>query len=371
MPFGSEGLEDQVGLALSGGGFRATLFHIGALRRLLELGILTRVGRVSSISGGSIAAGRLAQEWKALAASPTVETFEARIGRPLRAFCSRSVDTAAILHGALSPFSTAGDALEKAYAGDLLDIGLHDLPDSPVFVLNATNLQTGRSFRFMKAYMGDYRIGLVRRPTLPLARAVAASSAFPPLFAPIVLEDPGKFEAVAGADLNGDPDYTRRLYLADGGVYDNLGLETVWNRCGTVLASDAGSPFSLDVEVKTDAVHKTLRALDVATDQSRGLRKRMLVGDYERGERKGGYWGIDTKIGAYKIADALPCKDEHVLKLANIRTRLDAFSAQEQGELVNWGYALCDAAIRRHAPHLAAAGAPPPQWPEPDWRLDR
>jgi NTE family protein len=223
----------------------------------------------------------------------------------------------------------------------------------------------------MKAYMGDYRIGLVRRPTLPLARAVAASSAFPPLFAPIVIKDPGKFEAVAGADLNGDPAYTTRLYLADGGVYDNLGLETVWNRCSTVLASDAGSPFSLDSEVKTDAVHKTLRALDVATDQSRGLRKRMLIADYERGDRKGGYWGIETRIAKYAVADALPCRDARVLPLANIRTRLDAFSAQEQGELVNWGYALCDAAVRRHAPQLVSPGAPAPQWPEPAWRLDR
>jgi hypothetical protein len=34
MPFGSEGVERGVGLALSGGGFRATLFHLGSLWRL-------------------------------------------------------------------------------------------------------------------------------------------------------------------------------------------------------------------------------------------------------------------------------------------------------------------------------------------------
>lgn len=371
MPFGSEGVADQIGLALSGGGFRATLFHVGSLRRLLELGILPRIGRISSISGGSIAAGRLAQEWKALAASPDVATFEARIGQPLRAFCSRTADAAAILEGALSPFSSASEQIEKAYAKRLFAIGLQELPDSPVFVFNATNLQTGRSFRFTKAYMGDYRIGLVSRPALPLARAVAASAACPPLLSPVVIEDPGTFEAVVGADLNGNPDYTGRLYLSDGGVYDNLGLETVWNRCSTVLVSDAGAPFSLDSHVRTDPVHQTLRALDVATDQSRGLRKRMLVGDYQRGERQGGYWGIDTGIAKYRLADALPCKDERALPLADIRTRLDSFSPQEQGELINWGYALCDAAVRRHAPQLVAPGAPPPQWPEPAWRLDR
>ena len=40
MPFGTEGLEGSRGLALSGGGFRATLFHLGTLWRLNELGLL-------------------------------------------------------------------------------------------------------------------------------------------------------------------------------------------------------------------------------------------------------------------------------------------------------------------------------------------
>ena len=47
-------------LALSGGGFRATLFHCGALLRLNELGYLTKISRISSVSGGSIASGMLA-----------------------------------------------------------------------------------------------------------------------------------------------------------------------------------------------------------------------------------------------------------------------------------------------------------------------
>lgn len=60
MPFGSEGVEPGIGLALSGGGFRATLFHCGALWRLNDLGVLARLDRISSVSGGSITAGVLA-----------------------------------------------------------------------------------------------------------------------------------------------------------------------------------------------------------------------------------------------------------------------------------------------------------------------
>jgi NTE family protein len=46
-----------IGLCLSGGGFRATLFHLGALRRLNELGLLSHPDflTLSSVSGGSIA----------------------------------------------------------------------------------------------------------------------------------------------------------------------------------------------------------------------------------------------------------------------------------------------------------------------------
>lgn len=44
----------QVGLALSGGGFRASLFHIGVLARLAEMDILKNVSVLSTVSGGSI-----------------------------------------------------------------------------------------------------------------------------------------------------------------------------------------------------------------------------------------------------------------------------------------------------------------------------
>jgi NTE family protein len=371
MPFGSEGVSDQIGLALSGGGFRATLFHVGSMRRLAELGILARVGRISSVSGGSIASGRLAEVWDDYADDPTPERYDALVARPLRAFCARTIDAGAIATGFFSPFTSAAEEIEEEYAAHLMGKRLDQLPDDPVFVFNSTNIQTGRSFRFRKDYMGDYRIGLVRNPTLPVARAVAASSAFPPVLSPVVIKDPGRFDPVEGADLAGNPAFTRKLFLSDGGVYDNLGLETVWNRCSTVLVSDAGAPFALNDRVKTDLVQQTMRALDVATDQSRALRKRALIDDFKRQERAGTYWGIDTNITKYTAAGALVCKPERVRPLAAMRTRLDAFSEQEQGELINWGYALTDAAIRSHAAELLGDESQPPAWPVPGFALDR
>ena len=45
-----------IALCLSGGGYRAMVFHLGALWRLNELGFLPKLARVSSVSGGSITA---------------------------------------------------------------------------------------------------------------------------------------------------------------------------------------------------------------------------------------------------------------------------------------------------------------------------
>src|SRR5262249_43005465 len=59
-----------IGLAMSGGGYRATLFHAGALRRLNELGLLYQVKEISSVSGGSITNGELAVFYKKLGGRP-------------------------------------------------------------------------------------------------------------------------------------------------------------------------------------------------------------------------------------------------------------------------------------------------------------
>ncbi|MFD2175846.1 patatin-like phospholipase family protein [Rhodobacter lacus] len=374
MPFGTEGLHDGIGLALSGGGFRAALFHLGALRRLVELGVLTNVDRISSVSGGSIVTGRLAEVWEEFAANPEVATFERLVGDPVRAFCSQSIDLPAILKAAANPFSSAGEMLEKAYAESLITKSLDALPDHPTFIFNATNLQTGRNFRFSKAYMGDWRIGLLPGPLLPVARAVAASSAFPPWFAPVTLAHPGPFEPVEGADLNGTPAYTRTIRLADGGVYDNLGLETVWKRCKTVLVSDAGAHFQPTPHPGRDWLSQALRAYDIVTDQSRGLRKRWLIDQFvaSRSEdgtaRSGTYWGLETNIAHYGLPDCLPCAPAVTAELARLRTRLNPFTDREKGMLINFGYALTDAALRRHTPDIISSHMPA-IWPYPAYAL--
>ena len=92
-------------------------------------------------------------------------------------------------------------------------------------MINATNVQSGALWRFEKPYMRDWRVGEVKNPTVKLAVAVGASSAFPPVLSPAELElDNASFTPNSGADLQSPP-FTTDVLLTDGGVYDNLGLE--------------------------------------------------------------------------------------------------------------------------------------------------
>ena len=71
-----------------------------------------------------------------------------------------------------------------------------------------------------------------------------------------------------------------------------------------------------------------------------------MIDDFVRGERKGAYCGIDTDIGDCHLPDAMPCRAKTVESLAALRTRLSPFDDRERDQLINWGYTLCDAAVR-------------------------
>jgi NTE family protein len=372
MPFGSEGPEAGVGLALSGGGFRAALFHAGVLWRLAEMGKLSGLARISSVSGGSITAALLGLRWERLRARGfSAAALEEEVIRPLRAFCARTMDVPAVLSGALLPFTSIAGRVEAAYADRRLlgQATLQDLPEAPRFVLNATNLATGVGFRFSRPYAGDYRIGLLPRPAFRLARAVAASSAFPPILSPVVLEtDPGAFQRTPGADLWEEERLRRRILLTDGGVYDNLGLETVWKRHTTVIASDAGEPLSHAWSEGRDWLRQGLRVISVLQRQALALRRGELVARFRTGALEGAYLGIGTPMRPGAPPGALPVPPEVTERLSRIRTRLDAFSGAERCALLNWGYARCDASVRTY---LWKDAAPPAGWPCPEHPLDR
>lgn len=354
-----DGRRVQPGLALclSGGGYRAMLFHLGALWRLNELGFLPRLDRVSSVSGGSITAGALGHGWSRLDLDEhgIARSFVAAVVEPVRGLAGRTVDIPVVLLGALLPGSI-GDRLAGSYARHLFgDATLQDLPDRPRFVFNATNLQSGVLWRFSRPFMADYRVGTVERPTTRLALAVAASSAFPPVLSPVRPRlEPGDYAAGQGT-LTAD-EYRRRPMLTDGGVYDNLGLETAWKRYDTVLVSDGGGQYQAQPDVKANWLHQTRRVIGTIDSQVRALRKRQVIGGLAAGAREGAYWSIWSEVADFRLADALDAPDARAKELAHVSTRLKKLDARTQERLVNWGYAICDTAIRKHV----RPGTPPP-----------
>ena len=326
---GANKIDDGIGLCLSGGGFRAMIYHVGVLVRLNEFGFLPRLQEIASVSGGSITAGVLARAWRDLKfdAGGTATDLWEKACAPVLKFATVGVDVRAILTGLL-PGKTAAGCVAAAYDRHLFGgATLQDLPDAPRFTFMSTNLQTGSGWRFSKEYAADYRVGRIDRPHLSLACVVGASSAFPPFLSPVKLEfESGSVIRTEGADLH-KPPYTERAVLTDGGVYDNLGLERVWRRCRTVLVSNAGRNTP-DIGSPTGRwVGQLFRTLHLVQQQAENSRRRILFGMNNFGQRRVAYWSIDTPIEAYGLPDALALPEGSAATASTLRTRLIRFQS--------------------------------------------
>ncbi|MFL6012668.1 MAG: patatin-like phospholipase family protein [Gaiellaceae bacterium] len=353
-------LEDGIALCLSGGGYRAMLFHVGAVWRLNELGYLSKLNRISSVSGGSITNGVLAHNWPQLQfdTGGVATNLDEQFVRPLRRLASKTIDKGAVFKGILLP-GTISERIAGSYRDNLFGKKrLDQLPDDPRFIFNATSMQTGRLFRFSKPYLADYTVGVLRNPKVELATAVAASSAFPPILSPVEVEmDASAWDPPAKNEPNHREPYTTKAVLSDGGVYDNLGLETAWKRYRTILVSDGGGAMGAEPKPHHDWARHAYRTLGVIDTQVRSLRKRQVVHGYLTGERNGTYWGIRSHTKDYGPPEqSLPCPEDKTLALARTETRLAQMDDALQQRLINWGYAICDVGMRR----WVEPDAPPP-----------
>jgi NTE family protein len=366
-----------IGLCLSGGGFRATLFHLGALRRLNELGVLSAdaLRTVASVSGGSIAAAKLADALTHVVVSPgrpiPSEVWDREVRDPLRAFTTKDVRTAAVLKRLL-PWNVwrseaTVDALAARYERDLTRLRLGALPARPEFLFLATDMAYGVAWVFSRGWMGDYQVGYMPPPSdFPLARAVAASACFPPLFGPLRLRvDPAALRGGSAARGPARDACLSDLRLTDGGDYDNMGLEPVWKNHAFVLVSDAGGLFTNESD--GGLLWRVPRYRAIQERQARGLRKRWLIASFSSGVLEGAYWAVGSAPGHYGAAARGYSKELAREVIAEIRTDLDAFSDAEAAVLENHGYLLADAALRRHMPSLVPEDSAPTAVPHPDW----
>ena len=255
--------EPGTALCLSGGGYRAMVFHIGVLWRLYEAGF-SGLKRISSVSGGSITAGLLGLKWSELSFDParSPDRFRAEGRRAAAPLAGETIDADAVIFGVLAARQRQRPRRRRLRRHLFDGATLQDLPDEPRFVINATNVQSGALWRFMKPYMRDYRVGEVKKPTVPLAQAVAASSAFPPVLSPFELRldrtttsRPARARSAAPAlHQPGGPHRRRRLRQSRPGDR----MEAVPDRAGQRCRRQAQA----EEEPKTDWARHSYRVLD-------------------------------------------------------------------------------------------------------------
>jgi hypothetical protein len=173
---------DGVGLCLSGGGYRAMLFHVGALWRLNKLGWLRLLSFVSSVSGGSITAGLLAVKWRDLhfGDDSVAANFPAEIAGPLRTLADHTIDVSSVFTGILVPGTTVGDrtAASPARPPGLTAGLIHVLgPSHDPAVLRQMKPPASESYRsIVPAAIGEGGFPVAARPA-PFSAALTLTQA--------------------------------------------------------------------------------------------------------------------------------------------------------------------------------------------------
>ena len=297
-------------LALSGGGVRAMAFHAGVLKYLAEHGKLESISCLSTVSGGSLLIGlvfaKSDMKW------PNSTTYLQRTLPEIRRLLT-SVD---LQHGLIKRlffpknwryFLSRANIVAHAISEDWqVQAKLGDLPSFPVWSINGTTAENGKRFRFKKIDFGDYELGYAPSDEFPLASAMAVSAAFPVGIGPLAIttsehrwEKRPEWEAPESSKKAVQLPY-KRLHVYDGGVYDNLGLESFYDIGKQkpkgeyrIIVSDAGAPLRRGFDLSPISPFRLKRLIDIVTEQNRSLRIRAFI-DYLSKGNSGAFLGIGS-----------------------------------------------------------------------------
>jgi predicted acylesterase/phospholipase RssA len=349
----------NTGLALSGGGFRATLYHLGVIRYLRDAGALGHVTDIAAVSGGSVLAAHLVLNWDRYTGDDA--GFDEAAGEifrfvqfDLRNHIVRRLPLAFPLRlaGKLMGSDTEGlspNAMLEAYYREFLygDRRLFELPERPSLHILSTNVRDGTLAAFNRRGLHVLRRGHgpderdpfqhIPGTTMSIAKAVGASSAFPGFFPPV---------RVSAEDLGVNEGEFPGESFTDGGVYDNLGTRAfTWiHRINEVdhdriLVSDAGKPFQILGRSTIGFVAQSIRATDILWDRVWQLERENF------GDQNGFFFAPITQV-------VDPGTDPHALDpvvqraVATLRTDLDRFTNLEIAALVRHGYEVTRATHR-------------------------
>ncbi|MGI9473683.1 MAG: patatin-like phospholipase family protein, partial [Rubripirellula sp.] len=278
----------RYGLALSGGGFRAALYHLGVVRYLRDAGMLKDISQITSVSGGSVFGAHLVLNWDRYCG--TDEEFQ-RVSDELIHFLQMDVRNRIVRRFPLASavnwgrrtlrlntwrqYTRAG-LLEQHYEKYLYgDRGLFSLPESPRLYILATDLSEGSLCAFYRDGLllqrrtagGHDQFDKVQVGLATVPMAVAASSAFPGFFPPLELR---------GNEVGAKEGEFARHAFTDGGIYDNLGLR-MFRHLRLSSIRDAAE-FSTNDVLNRDSTLETLaRGADCSNDTALGNLWRRLI----------------------------------------------------------------------------------------------
>ncbi|MCL2217971.1 MAG: patatin-like phospholipase family protein [Defluviitaleaceae bacterium] len=271
----------RIGLALSGGGIRAAIFHLGAMQHLAEAGYFSKIANISSVSGASLCIGAIfaasGNKW------PSEKEFlESVRPKVQKLMIEKDIQAAALRRLIVSPghwnhrVQMLAKMLEEKWG---IAGSLQDLPEFPFWEINCTTFETGKSFRLRRDYMGDSSIGYVQNPTLPIADMIAASAAFPVLIGPYLLRTQGLKFTKDKHGKHGSVAVKDQYSLWDGGVYDNLGIEALHkvgrgldSEIDFLIVSNASAPIGFKARGRPSS--NLRRLLEIAMSQVDILRTR-------------------------------------------------------------------------------------------------
>lgn len=354
----------KLGLGLSGGGYRSANMHLGVLEELHNQDILRYVDVISTVSGGSIIGAywvyHYSEDYKLACEEDKNSLFQdfkrEFIDRVLKVNlvskilwrCSRPDNWFRLVSHDYSRTDVAVDIYEDVlrFKNTPDDGFLWGLPDSPKLIVNATNLNNGQIWKFTKGGIGDsdnkiYNQRLIN--TYRLAKAVAASAAFPGGFPPIELERGKYFK-----DKNGE------IKLSDGGIVDNLGISSLVSEgCDYIIISDAGSPFKAKNNVAGDEVTTLLRVLDIFQSETRSYSISKLKGKVEGFLESNGIKGsVVLEIDHVFSDDEIDWPKERVEKVSSVETNLQALNGDTINLLLERGGYLVKQKVERYLPNI-------------------
>jgi predicted acylesterase/phospholipase RssA len=347
----------RLGLALSGGGFRATLYHLGVVRYLRDAGQLQNVVDIASVSGGSILSTHLALNWSRYcgddesfgeAASEIVRfvKFDVRNHIVRRLPLQWLLRFFAMLSRQHVRNLTPNAILERYYKELLYgDRCLYQLPEQPMLHILTTNVSNGglsvfnRNGLFIqqRRVEGGPPFEHVPGRLASLPKVVGASSAFPGFFPPV---------EITAADLGVREGEHPTEWFTDGGVYDNLSMRAfTWlkqqdGQFDQVLVSDAGKPFQVLSDASLGVLGQSMRATDILWDRVWQLERANFA-------QQPGFVFLPMTDVVDLAEDPTALHPVAQVEVRSIRTDIDRFSDEEISSLVQHGYEVARKVCRR------------------------